>query len=160
MQVMERLIRQLTASLEQKARDGFVQLVLKLFWVSVASLFMAAGGIFAFIGLYLYLAQLFQVWLAALLTGVALVVLSNALLLISLRSPGSHTQEQSRPDTSKEQRGTEGNTAEELGKMAGSMLSRSSPRATDVAMIALVAGIALGISGGRRGRKPPPDDEH
>lgn len=151
MELVKRLTRQLAASVEEQARQCLVRMMVKVLLLSAAALLVAVGAIFLFTGLYLYLAQLYQDWLAALLTGGVMLVLSLPFLLASVRSRPSNPGGEPPPRESPEKPGdSERDSATELGEMAGEMLSRSNLRATDAAMIALVAGIALGRSGKRR----------
>lgn len=135
--------------MEERARQCLVRTMIKLLLLSAAALLVAVGAVFLFIALYLYLSQLYQDWLAALLTGLAMVLLSLPFLWASLRSPSSGPEEKAQRDTPEKPDDGERDGDRDLGEMAGEMLSRSNLRATDAAIIALVAGMALGRSGKR-----------
>lgn len=113
----------------------------------VAALTVALiGAGFLVASIYLYLRGVLGAWQAGLVTGGIAIVLALLILAIAaaLRGrPARRAPPRPRPEQSE--------TAAGLGRAAGEILSGTNLRTTDAAMIALVAGIALGM-GARRGR--------
>ncbi|MGD8592352.1 MAG: hypothetical protein PVG20_07610 [Thioalkalispiraceae bacterium] len=127
----------------------------------------ALGGLgFVAVGSYLSLSEVFVPWVAGLIVGCGILLLSLLGAWLTLLYWRRTTQPESpiEPPMENAEAQTMVDTAAHLGEIVGESLSKSGIRTTDVMIAALVAGTVLGASPALRDRllkrkryaSPPP----
>lgn len=147
----------LLASERERAQRAMRRFALQAVLYLVAIVIVAIGVVFLIAALYLYLDRSLEAWQAGVATGMIAMVLALLLVAIASGLGGRRSRSKRRPAASRG--AAQGEAAVELGKAAEEMLSSANLRSTDAAMIALVAGIALGFAARRRRRSSGPDKQ-
>lgn len=146
MQLLRRMAADLLASERQRAERAVRRVVLQALLRFAAVVIALIGAAFLAASLYLYLRGVLGAWQAALATGAIAIAAALVVLAASMGLRSRPAKPASAP--SSEQSGA----AAGLGRAAAEILSGTNLRTTDAAMVALLAGIALGIGAGRRQR--------
>ena len=140
--MLRRMAADLLAGQRRRAEQAVRRVVVQILLLTAAAVVALVGVGFLAVSLYLYFRGVLGAWQAGLVTGVIVILVSLLILAVSV---GLRSR---RPRPSPPPAG-QSDTAAGLGKATAEMLAGANLRTGDAAMIALLAGVALGISAGR-----------